>query len=120
MTPRRLRLLTEVLDLQIMDSRMHDCGIVDDIELEGGPGEGLRVKALLVGPGAYRARLPRWAMELVKLVAGDRCVAVPWREIEEVTAIVWLKRPAESYGLNVAEARARRLLARTGGMDAPQ
>jgi sporulation protein YlmC with PRC-barrel domain len=118
-TPRRLRLLTEVRDLQILDSRMHDCGIVDDVELEGGPGEGLRVKALLVGPGAYRGRLPRWAMALVRLVAGDRCVAVPWDEIEEVTAIVWLKEPAESYGLNVAEHRARRMLPGIGGMDAP-
>lgn len=118
MTPRHLRLLTEVRDLQIMDSRMHDCGIVDDVELEGGPGEGLRVKALLVGPGAYRTRLPRWTMALVRLIAGDRCVAVPWREIEEVTAIVWLKNTAESYGLNLAEDRARRMLPGIGAVDA--
>ncbi|HEU4968738.1 MAG TPA: hypothetical protein VFT73_07330 [Sphingomonas sp.] len=116
----RVRLLTQLRDVQIVDRDDHDCGIVDDVELEGGPGEGLRVTAILVGPGAYRTRLPRWAMRLVALVAGDRMVRVPWGEVAYISSTVQLKQPARAYGLAAAEDRARRLLPSIGGMNAPQ
>lgn len=120
MTIGRVRLLTQVRDVQIVDRNDHDCGIVDDLELEGGPGEGLRVTAVLVGPGAYRARLPRWAMRLVALVAGDRVVRVPWGQVAYVSSTIQLEKPASAYGLAEAEERARRLLPGIGAVDAPQ
>ncbi|MBA2919840.1 hypothetical protein GON01_09045 [Sphingomonas sp. MAH-20] len=120
MTIGRVRLLTQLRDVQIVDRDDRDCGIVDDVELQGGPGEGLRVTAILVGPGAYRARLPRWAMRLVALIAGDRMVRVPWGEVAYISSTVQLAQTAQAYGLAEAEERARRLLPGIGGIDAPQ
>ena len=120
MTIGRVRLLTQLRDVQIVDRDDHDCGIVDDVELEGGPGQGLRVTAILVGPGAYRARLPRWAMRLVALIAGDRMVRVPWDEVAYISSTVQLAQPARAYGLAEAEDRARRMLPKIGGLNARQ
>ncbi|GAO38011.1 hypothetical protein SCH01S_02_00080 [Sphingomonas changbaiensis NBRC 104936] len=120
MTIGRVRLLTQVRDLQIIDRDEQDCGIVDDVELEGRPGEGLRVTAILVGPGAYRTRLPRWAMRLVALIAGDHMARVPWGEVAYISSTVQLARPAQDYGLGEAEQRARRLLPQIGGLNAPE
>ena len=35
------------------------------------------LKALLVGPGAYRGRMPGWLFWLVGKIAGDRIARVP-------------------------------------------
>jgi sporulation protein YlmC with PRC-barrel domain len=106
----RLKLVSGVRDLQIEDSDGINCGIVDDIELEGKPGGPLKVKALIVGPGGYTKRLPRWAMAVVRLIAGDSVVRVPWSEVEKVTSRVHLASPAAKLGLNRAEGKAERLL----------
>jgi sporulation protein YlmC with PRC-barrel domain len=112
----RVKLLTDVRDLQIVDADGMHCGIVDDIELEGKAGGPLRVKALLVGPGGYAKRLPHWWMALVRLIAGDKVVRVPWSEIESITSVVRLASPAAKLGLGRAETRARRLLPPIGGL----
>ena len=76
MTPDSpLQLVSELLDLPLFDVEGKYCGIVDDIEMSGGPGKELKLKALLVGPGAYEGRMPRWAMWLVRRAAGDRLTA---------------------------------------------
>jgi sporulation protein YlmC with PRC-barrel domain len=103
-------LVGQLRDLQIVDANGVHCGIVDDIELAGKPGGALRVKALLVGPGAYARRVPRWWMALVRLVAGAGCVHVPWQEVEAITSVVKLRRPAAALGLNRGEGRARKRL----------
>ena len=55
MTPDSpIKLVSELLDLPLFDSEEKYCGIVDDVEMSGGPGKALKLKALLVGPGAYR------------------------------------------------------------------
>jgi hypothetical protein len=118
MMRRRLRLFAEVRDLQIVDRDDHDCGSVDDLELDGGPGRGLRVKAILVGPGAYASRLPRWAMPIVRLIAGNGIVAVPWVAVDHVASILRLSGTARSHGLDRCEARARRLLPGGSSADA--
>ena len=59
-----LKLVSELLDLPLIDSDGRYCGIVDDVELSGSAGKELKLKALLVGPGAYAGRLPRWAMAI--------------------------------------------------------
>jgi sporulation protein YlmC with PRC-barrel domain len=103
-------LVGQLRDLQIVDANGVHCGIVDDIELAGKPGGALRVKALLVGPGAYARRVPRWWMALVRLVAGAGCVHVPWQEVDAITSVVKLRRPAATLGLNRGEGRARKRL----------
>ena len=112
----RLKLVSGVRDLQIVDSDGIHCGIVDDIELEGKPGGALKVTALVVGPGGYDKRLPRWWLALVRLVAGSGAVRVPWSEVEHIASTVRLASPAAKLGLNRAEARAGRFLPPVGGL----
>ena len=45
-----------VFDHQLLDSEDRRCGKVDDLALEGGPGEALEVVAILCGPGVWRGR----------------------------------------------------------------
>ncbi len=73
----RLKIVSQLLDLPIIDKDERSCGIVDDVELTGGAGKEPRVKALLVGPGAYAGRMPAWLYWLVRKVAGDGIVRVP-------------------------------------------
>ena len=109
-----LKLVSQLLDLAIIDSEGNYCGIVDDVELEGK--RELKVNALLVGPGAYSGRLPGWAMALVKLVAGDGITRVPVTHVIEIASAVKLDRPARELGLNCSEAAAERWIPRLGAM----
>ena len=114
-----LQLAADVRDLQILDSDGEFCGIVDDLELEGRPGGELKLTAILVGPGAYRHRLPGWASWAICRVAGDGLVRVDWSEVETITSRVKLKRPADALGLATAEKKAARWLPRLRSGDAP-
>lgn len=104
-----LKLLSEVRDLQIVDKEGLNCGICDDVELEGGPGELLKVAALLVGPGAYAHRLPRWASRLIAKLAGHRVTRVPWSAIERISGRIYLSVTAEALGLRKTEDRLQTL-----------
>jgi hypothetical protein len=105
-----IRALSEIRDLEIFDSQGELCGIADDLEFEGGPGEPLRLSALLVGPGAYRGRMPAWLLWTVHRVAGDRMVRVPWEAVAHVTSRITLDRPAAELGLGAVERRLQRLI----------
>ena len=111
-----IKLVGELLDLPIMDKDGRYCGIVDDIEFAGSVGKELRLKALLVGPGAYQGRLPDWAFALTRLVAGDRITRVPADEIEKIRAVVTLKCRAEQVGLHRIEDRVRRWIPKSGAI----
>ena len=100
-----LKLLSEVRDLQMVDKDGRNCGICDDIELEGGPGEALTVSALLVGPGAYTRRLPKWAGRLVERIAGRRVIRVPWQSIEKISGRIYRAVTADALGLHRTEDR---------------
>jgi len=100
-----LKLVGEVRDLQIIDSDGVHCGIADDVECRGAPGKELVLNALLVGPGAYQHRLPKWAYALITFLFGDRLVKVPWSEVNHVTGYITLKKPGASYGLLQTERR---------------
>ena len=45
-----------VLDHQLLDCDGRRCGNVDDLAIEGGPGQSAIVVALYSGPGAWRGR----------------------------------------------------------------
>jgi hypothetical protein len=107
-----LKLLSDVRDLPVLDCNDRSCGICDDIELEEGTGGTLEIRALLLGPGAFAQRLPRWAGWVVRLVAGNRAVHVPWSEIRTVTNHIRLKNEAGTYGLLRLDDRLARYLRR--------
>jgi sporulation protein YlmC with PRC-barrel domain len=111
-----LKLVSQLLDLPLIDSEGKYCGIVDDVELSGSPGKELRLKALLVGPGAYAGRLPEWAMALVRLIVGDRVTRVPLTKIRTIGAAVQLESPAAKLGLQESENRAARWIPRKGAL----
>ena len=111
-----VKLVSQLIDLPLIDKDDHWCGVVDDIEFTGGPGKDAKVKALLVGPGAYRGRLPRWAFWLTRKIAGDRVTRVPFSAIETISAAVHLNRSAGDLKLDTAEDRARRWIPRFGAM----
>ena len=108
-----LDLALGLLDHQLLDSEGRRCGNVDDLAIEGGPGETPHVVAVLVGPEALRSR-----SRLARLVPsfGDRPrVRVPWEEVARVAAHVELKKRAEDYGLGRGDDRLRGLVARIPG-----
>ncbi len=112
----RIKLISQLLDLPLIDSEGNYCGIVDDIELDGSPGKKTRLKALLVGPGAYSGRMPGWVMPLIRLIAGDRVTRIPVGKIESIKSFVQLGSKAEALGLNKAEDRVRAWIPRTGAL----
>jgi sporulation protein YlmC with PRC-barrel domain len=105
-----------VRDLQIVDSDGRRCGIVDDVEFTGKAGGPLRPKALLVGPGAWRGRLPDWLCGAIERLFGGRLVRVPWRAIERIDSEVHLKDTARSLRLGSDEEKARRWIPRRGAL----
>jgi sporulation protein YlmC with PRC-barrel domain len=107
-----IKLVSQLLDLPIIDKDERSCGIVDDVELSGSGGKEARIAALLVGPGAYEGRMPSWLFRIVQAIAGGRIVRVPVGEIIEIGAVVKLGCRAEKLGLHCAEDRARRWIPR--------
>jgi sporulation protein YlmC with PRC-barrel domain len=111
-----IKLVSQLLDLPIIDKDERWCGIVDDVELEGGAGDDLRVKALLVGPGAYAGRMPAWAFWIVRKIAGERMARVPADQIIEIGAAVKLKSKAEKLKLHSTENRVRSWMPHWGAL----
>lgn len=112
----KIKLVAELLDLPLLDTEGKYCGIVDDVELSGGPGKDLRLEALLVGPGAYRGRLPKWAMWIAKGVAGDRITKVPIDEVRTIDSVVHLRCPGGDLGLDKSEQSAGKWIPRKGAL----
>jgi sporulation protein YlmC with PRC-barrel domain len=115
MSKKKLRghldLYRRVLDHALVDSDGLPCGTVDDIEVEGKPGEPLIVVALLVGPAAWAPRLPVLFAKLARLIAGSRLVRVPWSEVAKIGERITLRSSAVELGLGVTDRRAGRWLA---------
>jgi len=111
-----IKLVSQLLDLPIVDKDDRWCGIVDDVEFSGGAGKELHIKALLVGPGAYEGRMPAWMFWLVRKVAGERIARVPFDEIAEIGAVVKLKTAAEPLGLHQTEDKVRAWIPRWGAL----
>lgn len=115
MTPDSpLKLVSELLDLPLIDSEGAFCGIVDDVELAGT--KELKLKALLVGPGAYEGRMPAWMFWLVRNIAGDRLTRVPMEKVRTIGTAVKLECPGRDLGLHRSEAAAGRWIPRRAAM----
>jgi hypothetical protein len=105
-----------VLDHQLLDREERRCGKVDDLEIEGGPGESPRVVAILTGPDIWRSR-SRWLGAVAARIGGGDRVRIPWEEVAEVEAHVRLKKTAAEYGLGRGDDRVRPWIARLPGAD---
>jgi sporulation protein YlmC with PRC-barrel domain len=105
-----------VLDHQLLDREERRCGNVDDLEIEGGPGETPRVVAILSGPDVWRPR-SRWLGGLAARIGGGGRVRIPWEEVVEVKSHVRLKKSAAEYGLGRGDDRVRPWIARLPGAD---
>jgi sporulation protein YlmC with PRC-barrel domain len=101
-----------ILDHQLVDGDGRNCGKVDDLEIAGLDGDSPEVADILVGGNAWRSRglLGRLAARL----SGD-AVHVPWSEVDSVTSVVTLKRPAAELRLNLGDARWARPVRKVPG-----
>jgi sporulation protein YlmC with PRC-barrel domain len=111
-----LKVVSQLLDLPLIDSDGNYSGVVDDVEFTGSAGKETKLAALLVGPGAYAGRMPNWAMWLVRKVAGDRITRVPIEKVASIDSAVHLKVKAERLGLHKSESAARQWIPRVGAM----
>jgi hypothetical protein len=115
--------LTETVDLglnlvdhQLLDRDERRCGNVDELALEGGPGEPLEVVAILSGPGTWRRRAGLTG-RFAAWLGGGAIVRIPWEEVENVGAHVKLRKHAEEVGLGRGDDRLRPYIEKIPGAD---
>jgi sporulation protein YlmC with PRC-barrel domain len=96
----------QVLDRQLLDKDGRRCGKVDDLAIEGGPGEAPEVVAILVGPG-YWAQRAGLIGRLAGWIGGGRRVRIPWSDVKKIEAAVQLRRAATELGLGRGDDRLR-------------
>ncbi len=101
-----------ILDHQLVDGDGKNCGKVDDLEIAGLDGDSPEIVAMIVGGNAWRSRglLGRFAARL-----SGNAVHVPWSEVDSVTSVVSLKRPAAELRLNRGDARWGKLVGKVPG-----
>ena len=101
-----------ILDHQLVDGDGQHCGKVDDLEIAGLDSDSPEVVAILIGGNAWRSRglLGRLAARF-----SGNAVHVPWSEVDSVTSVVPLKRPATELRLNRGTARWARLVGKVPG-----
>ena len=110
----KLHLGHNVLDHQLLDKDGRRCGNVDDLAIDGGPGEVPEVVAILVGPGHWGARAG-WIGRLAGWIAGGEKRRIEWGEVEKVDSAVHLRKDATELGLGSGDDRLRPYLARIPG-----
>jgi hypothetical protein len=94
-------------DLELLDRDDQRCGVVDDIEMAQSEPGIWELTALLVGPGAWRRRAPRW---LTALLPGEALVRVDAADVASTGSAVRLLKKAEELGLARFEQRWLRRL----------
>jgi sporulation protein YlmC with PRC-barrel domain len=101
-----------ILDHQLVDADGVNCGKVDDLELTGLDGDSPEVVEIVVGGNAWRSRglLGRLAARL----AGE-AVHIPWSEVESVSSVVKLERPAAEMRLGRGDRRWGRVVGKVPG-----
>ena len=105
-----------VVDHQLLDSEERRCGNVDDLALEGNPGEPLKVVAILSGPGVWGQRAGILG-RFFGWLGGGGTVRIPWEDVENVAAHVKLRKRAQDLGLGRGDDRLRPLLDKIPGAD---
>jgi hypothetical protein len=110
--PVEVDIALSILDHQLVDSDGVNCGKVDDLELGGLDGSSPEVTEILVGGNAWRARgrLGRLASRLT-----GNAVHVPFAEVDAITSVVRLARPASELRLNRGDVRWSSLVSKLPG-----
>lgn len=103
-----------LLDHQLLDKDGRRCGNVDDLAIEGAPGEPAEVVAILVGPDVWRGRAG-WIGRVAAWIARGGRISIPWSEVADVSAHVQLKKTAQEYGLGRGDDRLRPYLEKIPG-----
>jgi hypothetical protein len=109
-----LDLALAILDHQLIDCEGRRCGNVDDLAIEGGPGDDAEIVAILSGPGVWRERAGLLGRTAAWIGGGGR-VRVPWAEVAEVESHVRLRRRASDYRLGKGDDRVRPWITRIPG-----
>jgi sporulation protein YlmC with PRC-barrel domain len=101
-----------ILDHQLVDSDGVNCGKVDDLEIQRLDGGSPEVTEIIVGGNAWRSRglLGRIAARF-----SGNAVHVPWAEVESVSSVVHLKRPAAELRLGRGDVRWAKLIGKVPG-----
>jgi sporulation protein YlmC with PRC-barrel domain len=115
MTKEFLDIARQVLDRQLVDANNVPCGKVDDVEVEGGAGGELKIKALLVGNGVASDRLPELCKSISRQIFGERVVRIPWSEVSSITDHIKLTSRAEELGLGEGNSIASRIISKLPG-----
>jgi hypothetical protein len=113
---RTVDLGLHLMDHQLLDSEERRCGNVDDLALEGGPGEKLEVVAILSGPGVWPQRAG-WVGRVAAWIGRGGVVRIPWEEVARVAAHVELRSRAPELGLGRGDDRLRPLIEKIPGAD---
>jgi sporulation protein YlmC with PRC-barrel domain len=104
-----------VLDHQLVDADGERCGRVDDIELDLRDGVCVPV-ALVVGRDAMARRVGAGRFgALVRRLLPVADHRVSWDQLDGVTHVVKLRRPAGTYGLARSDARLAPYIRRIPG-----
>ena len=103
-----------VLDHQLLDKDGRRCGNVDDLAIEGGPGDIPEVVAILAGPGYWGQRAGLIG-RLAGWIGGGRRVRVDWSDVDKVDSAIELKRGATELGLGRGDDRLRPWIAKIPG-----
>jgi len=115
MKPNYLEMARQVLDRQVVDANNVPCGKVDDLQLEGGAGKQLKIKAILIGHGAAADRLPELAKLILRKVMGKRTVPVPWKEVAVITNRIKLRKTAAELKLDESRSAALKIISALPG-----
>jgi sporulation protein YlmC with PRC-barrel domain len=110
--PTEVDIALGILDHQLVDADGVNCGKVDELEVSGLDTDSPEIVEILVGGNAWRSRglLGRIAASL----AGN-AVHVPWSEVDSVSSVVKLKRPAAELRLGGGDRRWSALVGRVPG-----
>ena len=110
--PVEVDIVLGILDHQLVDADGVNCGKVDDVEVTGLDGDSPEVVEIVVGGNAWRSRglLGRLAARL-----SGEAVHIPWSEVDSVSSVVKLKRPAAELRLGRGDRRWSRVVGKVPG-----
>lgn len=106
-----------LMDRQLIDADGRRCGKVDDLDLDGGPGEEATVVAVVSGPEAWRAGKHGPIGWIAASLFGGRddTAVIPLAAIDELGPTIKLKSTAAGLGLGHGDDRAAEFVRRIPG-----